>query len=391
MIRHLFKLIWNQKRKNMLIIIEIFFCFLVIFWVVCTATYSLKNYAVPLGYNVDQVYLLSVGFKNVPEDKAKATMEQVRQKLKAMPQIKGISTSPTIPFLSWGSMQDVESDNQKGQVLRWAADDDFAAVFDVKLLNGRWFDKRDNASTLPPAIITEDMQREYFKGAAALGKTFMANDRRYTVIGICANVRNEVFSTSTPGFFQRVSSDSGPVGTFMLRINSGNMDVMSDKMILQTSALVKSGEGNWYVDGVELSTLLKNQIRGFYTILLIIGIVCLFLILNVVLGLWGVLWLSISKRSPEIGLRRAIGAVKANIQQQFLGEAVVLATMGVVPGVLLAIQFPLLNVLPGVSLSVYLLSILISILLVYMLVLVCAFYPSWKASKVQPALVLHEN
>ena len=62
MIRHLFKLIWNRKRANALVIAEIFVCFLVLFAVSTLSLYSWTNYHKPLGFAYENVFSVDVQF-----------------------------------------------------------------------------------------------------------------------------------------------------------------------------------------------------------------------------------------------------------------------------------------------------------------------------------------
>ena len=78
--------------------------------------------------------------------------------------------------------------------------------------------------------------------------------------------------------------------------------------------------------------------------MIIMVIVAGFLIINVALGLFGVLWYNINKRRGEIGLRRAVGATGNSISKQLVGEAMVLSTISLIIGSFFAVQFPLLNV-----------------------------------------------
>jgi len=127
-----------------------------------------------------------------------------------------------------------------------------------------------------------------------------------------------------------------------------------------------------------------------YVPIIILLSVCSFLIFNVLLGLFGILWTNINKRKNEIGLRRALGATQSGIAQQFIGEVVVITTFAIIIGIFFSIQFPLLNVF-GVDKSVYFLAILASIILIYLVVMLCSFYPSNQASKIHPATALHED
>ncbi|HEV2843990.1 MAG TPA: ABC transporter permease, partial [Thermoanaerobaculia bacterium] len=64
MMRHLFKLVWNRKRSNALIILEIFFSFLVVFVVATLGIYFWDNYRQPLGYSWQNVWKVEVDMKS---------------------------------------------------------------------------------------------------------------------------------------------------------------------------------------------------------------------------------------------------------------------------------------------------------------------------------------
>jgi putative ABC transport system permease protein len=147
---------------------------------------------------------------------------------------------------------------------------------------------------------------------------------------------------------------------------------------------------NWTVQIQHLDEMKKHKNQMIIIPLIIGFIVCGFLMLNVAFGLFGVLFQNINRRRGEIGLRRAIGASANNISTQFIGEMVVLATFSVILGLFFAIQFPLLKVF-DVAPSIYLTGILLAVLLVYLIVIACAWFPSRQAAAIQPAMALHEE
>ena len=124
--------------------------------------------------------------------------------------------------------------------------------------------------------------------------------------------------------------------------------------------------------------------------MIILIIVAGFLIINVALGLFGVLWYNINLRKSEIGLRRAVGASGNAVSKQLVGEALVLSTFALIIGSFFAVQFPLLNVfdLPA---SVYIVALLFAIAFIYVLVIICALYPGKQAASIYPAVALHEE
>jgi putative ABC transport system permease protein len=123
---------------------------------------------------------------------------------------------------------------------------------------------------------------------------------------------------------------------------------------------------------------------------ILISVVCGFLIINVIIGLFGILWQSIRYRRAEIGLRRAIGANTGDIYFQLLGEVVILATFGIIPSALIAFHFPLLHFL-GFEMEQSVYVMLFAALIIYVLVILCALYPSKLAASIAPAEALHEN
>jgi len=121
----------------------------------------------------------------------------------------------------------------------------------------------------------------------------------------------------------------------------------------------------------------------------ILALIDIFLMIMVALGLIGVLWQTVTRRTMEIGLRRAQGATAADIYLQIMGELFFIATMGLIPGILLIVQFPLLNLIGDLKISVYFYSIAISMLLIYLLTFICGLYPGWLATRIRPAEALH--
>ena len=124
--------------------------------------------------------------------------------------------------------------------------------------------------------------------------------------------------------------------------------------------------------------------------LLILFIVCGFLIFNVALGLFGVLFQTISRRKGEIGLRRAVCATRSNILWQFVDESIVIATVALILGFFFAVQFPLLHVF-DVESSIYLLGMVFAVISIFLLVILCALLPSRQAASILPAAALHEE
>ena len=98
MTRHLIRLIWNRKRQNFLLTVEMFFSFLTLFGVVLIAAQYINNSRQPLGYEIDRVWSMSVDRKESDQDPAvkarhRQTYEQVLMALRDLPQVEAVGAA----------------------------------------------------------------------------------------------------------------------------------------------------------------------------------------------------------------------------------------------------------------------------------------------------------
>src|SRR5689334_21848071 len=101
MFKHLFKLIWNKKKQNFLLISEMLISFLVIFAVFTLLVFYYQNYKKPMGFDYENVWVAN--YNNSLEtnnaDSLSLFYETLRKTLKSMPEIKEVSfTSDNVPF-----------------------------------------------------------------------------------------------------------------------------------------------------------------------------------------------------------------------------------------------------------------------------------------------------
>ena len=172
---------------------------------------------------------------------------------------------------------------------------------------------------------------------------------------------------------------------FVLKVRPGTTAEFEEKLVKRMQSIAK----DWSFDVKTVAQMRRENHTEYYVPIAAFGLVAGFLMLMVALGLTGVLWQSVTQRTKEIGLRRAKGATAKRIYNQILGELLVITTFGLLLGVLVVIQFPLLDFLGFATKQVYLYSLLILLALIYALTMICGLYPSRLATKVQPAEALH--
>jgi len=176
MTRHLLRLIWNRKRQNFLLTLEIFFSFLTLFAVVLFAMQYASNARKPLGYRIDRIWSLTVDRKEPSEDGAvkarhRETYRQLITALRELPQVEGVAAAFTGPYANsnWGgSMRLVGGRNIEHGVNR--ATDDFFELFSVPLVAGRAFSREDDAATWTPVVLNRRLAEEIFGDQNPIGQ-----------------------------------------------------------------------------------------------------------------------------------------------------------------------------------------------------------------------------
>ncbi len=390
MIYHLLTLIWNKKRTHALLIVEILASFLVLFGVSSLIVDNLSNYQTPIGYQYKDRWVISMDWGQTPDSLADPIRQQLKQRVLAYPEIIAASlSSGNTPFSNGTSNGEPTYNGVKLMTYNYWVDTDYARTYEIPVLEGRWFDKSDEAATVTPVVINEPFRQKVFGDSPAVGKLLLNDEDKKDkrrVIGVIGNFKKEgEYEKNQPGMFYRVGKDNWQ-NALSIHVRPGTDAQFEGRMMRDLSQIAKG----W---NLELSYL-TDQREGKHNITLVPMIIFLvvstFLLINVALGLFGVLNVSITKRRGEIGLRRALGATEGRISWQFLGEMWVLATFALVLGLLLAGQFPLLNVF-DLSAGVYLIAMAVSVVLIYALVTLCALYPSRQAATIQPAVALHEE
>jgi len=394
MFKHLFTLIWNKKKQNALLISEILISFLVIFAVFTMIVYYYQNYKKPMGMEYENVWAVNYSNNLKPNnpDSLVQFYEAIRLTIISMPEVKEFCySSQNIPFSQSTMEGSVDYNKMKSMHVNWfQVGDGYDKALNMDLLDGRWFNKGDLSSKDIPVVINSDLKDKLFANEYAIGRLLgkPEDKSRMKVIGVVTGVK--------------IKGDYAPPGLALYqRLDTSSFPGISNMLLLVSPLANANFEGRLYktlANSMKDSNLeiehLTNKRRNinYFTLvpMIVLLIVAGFLIINVALGLFGVLWYNINKRKGEIALRRAVGASSNSVSGQLVSEALILATLSLAVGAFFAIQFPILHVfdLPA---GVYVIALVLSVLFIYGLVLVCALYPGKQAASIYPAVALHED
>ncbi|SEP33595.1 ABC transporter permease [Mucilaginibacter sp. AW1-7] len=395
MFKHLFKLIWNKKKQNFLLMSEMLFSFLVLFAVFSLLVYYYNNYKKPIGISYQNVWVVSYNnaLQTKNTDSLNTYYETLRNNIKAMPEVKEISfCSDNVPFSAntWTGLAGYNNHNYSN-VNMYNAEDSYLKTLNGQLLEGRWFNKSDVATKIPSVVINNELREKLFGKGEAIGKIIDESDdgkNKKRVVGVIQAIKAKGdYAAAGDAVYHRTDTGSfRSLGKIMVQVVPGANAAFEARLYKTLANYMKDSN-------VEIEHLVnKRKDINYFTLvpMIVLSIVGCFLVINVALGLFGVLWYNINKRRGEIGLRRAVGATGSSVSNQLIMESMILATFSLIIGSFFAVQFPLLNVF-DLSAGIYLVAILFSIIFIYLLVFLCSLYPGRQAAAIYPAVALHEE
>jgi putative ABC transport system permease protein len=409
MIRHYFRLFWNRRRSNVLILVELFACFLVLCGVLTVAASFWDRWMKPLGFDTEGVWQMDLAMPEYQQlsDEKKAEAWEVSRQLDLL--LKGTAeieafTPMSINTPCGRSMmgESIHANGHPGFLYLNEVTPAAREVLGLALVSGRWLEAGDGTLNWRPCVITRNCAEDLFPGEDAVGKTLPAFDRDGKVKGPEAGAReNRVVGIVKdcrwrgdfyPEAYLRFShAETGledwPPQNYLFRVRPSVAGGFEERLVREVQGLATG----WSVTLAPLSRHRQEARRDQLAPLLLGALVSGFLILMVGLGLVGVLWQMVSRRTEEWGLRRALGATVGRVRMQVLGEIWALTTVAVGAGAVLFVQLPLFQAFRDVPLHVYLMSLAGAALLIYLVVALCGLYPSWLATRADPAEALQHE
>lgn len=397
MFRHMLKLAWKRKSRNLMLTLEILIAFLVVFAIAGFAVRTWQLVQLPIGFSTEQMW--SVRLRDTDDGNVPAPpelMDNFLRALRAMPQIEGAALSGFPPYsnASWNTTFEAPDTRVSVPANLMLADDAFPGLAGLHLVEGRMYGPQDDGGDATPVVVNRRFARAMFPGKGAIGQRFQENrdngkpGKRFVVTGMVDELRLQGEFMSPVNFMlQRTSSaDIGSQRHILVKVRPGTPRDFEAALMRQ----LKNVRSDW---GYEVTTLAEARTvmaRAALTPLMILAIVAAFLLLMVAFGLFGVLWQNTTRRIPEIGLRRALGADAGQIYRQIIAEQMLLSSIAMGLALVLLVQVPITGALgEAMNWTVFAAATLLSMAVIYLISLLCSLYPGWRASRLSPTEALH--
>ncbi len=300
---------------------------------------------------------------------------------------------------SWGDGFD---DNivYEGKNYRWALTDgvtpNYMAVTNIVLKQGRWISEADNYQRRNVIVVGVNTVESLFAGKEddVVGKVVRMNGTTWEIIGVIEKRKAGFFGENEEDrkvfLPYRTARKAAPMRDAILHIIQAKQGQLNDAVlevegILRQRREVKYGEPNNF----DVKTA-DNFIAQFDGIiggvgLVAIAISCLGLLVGGI-GVMNIMLVSVTERTKEIGIRKAIGATKGAIVLQFLLEAMALTFFGGLIGVALAIGISklIMTFVPSLPALIPLWAVVTGLTVSVLVGLIFGVFPALRASRLDP-------
>ncbi len=263
----------------------------------------------------------------------------------------------------------------------------------LSMAQGSFLTKTENNSVSSICVIGQTILKELFNNSSALGQWLRINDRRYRVVGVLASEGESIGVDFDEMVIIPVASAQGLFNTeslFRILVETKSRDAMM-KSVDEIKKIIKLRH-----EGEEDVTIITQDsvVSAFNKILtaLTIAVACIGSVSLIVAGVlvMNVMLVSVTQRTSEIGLLKALGATQMQVQWLFLSEAILLSLTGAVVGVIIgeSIILVLRVVYPKFPLDLPNWGLLSAISVSILTGLFFGVLPAHRASKFDPIAAL---
>lgn len=418
MIRHIFTIIWNERKTNGWILVEYTLVFCILWFCIDYLCFIAKSYYEPLGFDIEHVYRLEMGTKSMDSAEAKErnNLEDAYLLMDRVSRYPGVTSiclayQGAPYFRGWSSQGVVftpDSLNESVRV-RWVTSG-FFDVFKLNIETGRIFNWEDEADS-KNVLIGSDRHHCFgeYPGATlniSQVKSISNGDNTSYVIGTVNKVKDTFYNPYYSCIYYPLHKSNVNIKWNQIAIR---VTPEADKDFVRRFMKDMKNQlafGPYYLSAVTSFTDLRKNIleegdvldrlNGIYAIMT-------FLVINIFLGIIGTFWYRTQSRKGEIGLRVALGASKINVKRMMYLETLFLLFTASFLAVNICLNIGQNEVLEsfgiptgdrvqtGTGIEQDFLNYGLTFLFLALITLFAVWYPARQSSNVPPAEALREE
>jgi predicted permease len=360
--------------------------------------------AIDIGFRSD--HLLTVGTV-LPRNKYQeptatlAFFNRVLEGVRALPGVESAAYNSTLPFVSIGNTQAYRVEGREappgepGDALLRVGDPSYLKTLDVRLVEGRLPDSRDARGAAPVIVINETLARRYWLHESAVGHRISMSSQTpvwRTVVGVVKDVRERGYELDLkPGVYipyPQFTETWAQPESLVVR-TKGDPAALAGAV----RRIIATADPEQPVTAVRtMDEILDRTVEDRAQQMILLESFAGLALLLASIGLYGVLSYAVTQRSREIGLRMALGATGRGVLGMIVGRGLALTGAGLAAGLVLAAAATryMKTMLYGVDAIDPATFAAVSALLCVIAVLAC-WAPAWRASRLDPIVVLREE
>jgi len=269
----------------------------------------------------------------------------------------------------------------------------FQKIRNLLIIEGRFFDDLDQATGAKGCLITQDLARQLPPGPM-IGRQLRVGEQTFTVIAVFRE-RVATFGQS------EISAQSVLIPFGLIKYYSGNDYVRtlyaqadtSDSVpetTLAVQAMLKSRHAPGAAYMVQnLASILEAARKISMALTLVLMLVGTVALVISGVGIMNIMLVTVTERTHEIGLRKAVGATRQEILYQFLIEALIISGLGAIVGIAIPVAAkilisPLIPPEVGLRIPISIYSVIIAFVVSCATGVLFGYLPASRASKLQP-------
>lgn len=303
---------------------------------------------VELGFQPDRLATLSVGLSETgyaKDEQQAAVARQILNRVSTLPGVQSAGVSSILPVsfngnTTWIRVVGQAYHGEHNEVNERDVSSAFFTTLQARLLRGRYFTEADDATKPRVIIINEALARKYFPGEDPIGKTIGDTDLSpkslNRIVGVVEDVKDGSLDADIwPAVYYPFNQSPDTFFSLVVRTSLSEQSLLPSLV----TAVHEIDPGIGTLDETTMVGRINDSPTAYLhrsSAWLVGGFAFLALLLGIV-GLYGVIAYSVSRRTREIGVRMALGAQRASVYQLIMKEAAWLTGIGIAAGLLCSV------------------------------------------------------